>query len=122
MGFTLFFRWWYTTGWSNSFVAIFWRVKLLATELSMGILLTTLFEPWKQITTYGGPNAALDTKIRILFDNIFSRVFGFVIRTFVLFVGSILCVLVFVFGLVLAILWPAVPLLSLFFAMLAVRG
>lgn len=122
MGFVLFFRWWYTAGWTNSFVAVFWRVKMLAAELSMGILLSTLFEPWKQITTYSGPSAALDTKMRVLLDNIFSRVFGFVIRIFVIFIGSILCMAVFVFGVALAVLWPAVPFLPFIYILLAVRG
>lgn len=122
MGFVIFFRWWYSAGWSNSFVAIYQRVQILAQELSMGILLRTLFEPWKQITLYGGPNAALDTKIHVLLDNIFSRVFGFVIRCGVLIIGAFGSLILFIAGILLAVIWPIVPLLPILFAFLAVRG
>ncbi len=122
MGLVILFRWWYSAGWTNSFIAIAGRVKLLAQELSMGILLRTLFEPWKQITLYSGPSAALDTKIHVLLDNLFSRIFGFVIRCGVLIIGVIGCVILFFAGVVLAIVWPIVPILPIVFIMLAVRG
>ena len=122
MGFVIFFRWWYSAGWTNSFMAISQRVRLLAQELSMGILLRTIFEPWKQITLYSGPNASLDTKIHVALDNIFSRVFGFIIRSGVLIMGAVGCVLLFIAGMLLAIIWPIVPVLPVVFVILAVRG
>jgi len=122
MGFVIFFRWWYSAGWASSFVAIHQRVQILAQELSMGILLRTLFEPWKQITLYSGPNAALDTKIHVFLDNVFSRVFGFIIRSGVLVFGAIACSVVFLLGLILAVMWPVVPLLPVLFIGLAVVG
>ncbi len=122
MGFVILFRWWYSAGWTNSFIAIIGRVQLLAQELSMGILLRTLFEPWKQITLYSGPNAALDTKIHVALDNIFSRVFGLIIRSAVLVMGVVGCAVLFVAGVLLAIIWPIVPFLPLVFILLAVQG
>lgn len=120
MGFLLLARWWYTAGWVNSFFAIEKRVQKVATELSMGILLRTLFEPWKQITLYAGQGASMEVKFHILLDNIFSRFFGFFIRSFVLFFGAVALLGVFVFGCFLAIAWPIIPLLPLVCVGLAV--
>lgn len=76
----------------------------------MGILLGSLFEPWKQITSYSRPNSPIDIKIRVFFDNVFARIVGFIIRTAVLIFGLVACGVVFIFGLILAVLWPFVPL------------
>mgnify|MGYP003590462909 CR=1 FL=1 len=97
-------------------------MQLFAKELSMGILLRTLFEPWKQITLYSGPSAALDTKIHVLIDNVFSRLFGFVIRSGVLLMGLLGCIILFISGVILAVVWPIVPLLPVVCVILAVRG
>jgi hypothetical protein len=112
--------WWYGPGWVNAFKAITKRVELFADALSIQILLNTLFEPWKQIKSYGGPNAALDAKIRVLFDNIFARIFGFFIRFCIIVIGSILLVFIAIFGLILAIIWPVLPALPVFCIVLAV--
>lgn len=119
MGFILFIRWWYGAGWINSFYAIQQRVNTVAQELSMGILLRTLFEPWKQITLYAGESAALDTKIHVLLDNLFARFFGFIIRSAVLAIGLIVLILTFVLGVVLALMWPIIPVLPIVFMVLA---
>jgi hypothetical protein len=120
MGLLLFIRWWYGPGWSGSFGAIFERVQLLSQELSMGILVRTIFEPWKQITLYSGPGASFDAKIHVFLDNIFSRVFGFVIRSAVLFIGILLVGIVFLLGTLLAFAWPIIPALPIIFIALAV--
>jgi hypothetical protein len=120
MAFTIFFSWWYGPGWKNAFVTITKRVENLAAELSMGILIKTLFEPWKQITSYSRPNSTIDVKIQIAIDNVFARMVGFVVRSSVLLFGLISCSLVFLFGIVLAIFWPIVPMLPVLLIMLSV--
>lgn len=109
MTLTLFFSWWYGPGWKNAFSRISQRVNILAAELSLGILLQTLFEPWKQITSYSGPNAPFELQLRVWFDNVFARCIGFFIRTNVLIFGTIACAFTYVFGVLLALLWPLVP-------------
>lgn len=86
----------------------------------MGILLRTLFEPWKQITSYSGPNDSLDVKFHVWFDNLFARSIGFVIRSFVILFGSLAIILVVIFGTVLALLWPLVPFIPLVLIILTV--
>lgn len=116
----IFFTWWYGPGWKNAFIRITKRVETLAAELSMGILLGSLFEPWKQITSYSRPNSPLDVKLHVLMDNVFARIVGFIVRVSVLIFGLIACGITFIFGLVLAIAWPLVPLIPLFFIVMTV--
>lgn len=104
-----FFKWWFGPGWMNAFARIPQRVSQLAATLSMGILVGTLFEPWKQITSYSGPHSSMELKMRVFFDNIFARIVGFVIRAGVLVFGILASIFVFIFGLLLALLWPIVP-------------
>lgn len=120
MAIMLFFSWWYGPGWKNSFSRITQRVDAIATELSMGILLKTLFEPWKQITSHSGPNDSIDVKFHAWFDNLFARMIGFVIRSSVLVFGTLSVVVVVLFGTVLALLWPLVPLLPVLLVLLTV--
>lgn len=86
----------------------------------MGILVGSLFEPWKQITSYSRPNSPINIKIRVFFDNVFARIIGFIIRSAVLLFGAVACLAVFVGGVVLAIIWPAVPLLPVLFVIFSV--
>lgn len=113
MAFFLFFRWWYSAGWLNAFERIGQRVSSVASGLSLVILLRTLFEPWKQITTYAGQDSSLDAKFRAWFDNLFARVIGFIIRMFVLLFAFLAICVVVIFGLLVAFLWPVIPLMPL---------
>lgn len=117
---TLFINWWYGAGWKNAFARIGQRIDTIAAELSMGILLRTLFEPWKQITSYANASASLESKLRTGFDNVFARVFGFIIRLNVLLFGCVACCLAAIFGIALAIAWPVVPLVPVVFIILTV--
>lgn len=86
----------------------------------MAILLGSLFEPWKQITSYSRPNSPINVKIRVFFDNIFARIVGFFIRSAVLLFGCLACLIVFIFGIILAVLWPLVPISPILFIILTV--
>lgn len=120
MSLFLFFHWWYGPGWKNSFSRITQRVESIAAELSMGILLRTLFEPWKQITSHSGPNDSIDVKFHAWFDNLFARMIGFVIRSSVLLFGALFAIVAILFGTVLAIIWPLVPALPVLLVILTV--
>lgn len=113
MAFLLFFRWWYSAGWLNSFERIGQRVSLVANDLSLPILIRTLFEPWKQITSYASPTSSLDNKFRAWFDNMFARFMGFFIRSFVIIFSFISILLVVIFGLAVAFFWPIIPILPI---------
>jgi hypothetical protein len=120
MAIALFFSWWYGPGWKNSFVRITQRISILSQELSMSILVKTMFEPWKQITSHSNPTDPLELKFRAWFDTLFARMVGFVIRSSVLVFGIITSFFLLIFGTVLAILWPIVPALPIAFIILTI--
>lgn len=120
MALVIFLKWWYGAGWADSFKNIMLRTNNLANDLSIPILLRTLFEPWKQITLSTGQNASIDLKMHVLAENLFSRFFGFFIRIFVIFFGVIAMGVLTVFDTFLAIIWPAIPFLPVIFLGMAV--
>lgn len=111
MALMLFLQWWYKQGWINAFLRVEQRIKFVSQELSLSILASTLFEPWKQIRTYSGSNIAVGQKIRILFDNIFSRIVGFVVRALTILFGLVIIAILAVIGFIFALVWPIIPVL-----------
>jgi hypothetical protein len=107
----LFFRWWYTAGWLNAFDRIAERIKNIYRDFSLPILIRTLFEPWKQITSYAPQGSSVDLKLRVLFDNFFARIIGFIIRVSVITFSVVIMLFVAIVGLLIALFWPLVPFL-----------
>ena len=120
MVFLLFFRWWYTAGWLNAFERIGERIKKIYQDFSLAILFRTLFEPWKQITSYAPTTSSLDLNFRVWFDNFFARIIGFVIRLSVIFFALVIISFVAVAGLIMALFWPLVPFLFILLVVLGV--
>lgn len=103
--------WWYGRGWRLMLSQAVRRVSTLGQAFSVGILLRTLFLPWRRIISY--PGAGLDAKLRALVDNLLSRCVGFVVRSFVLVAVAVLAVVATVIGLVQIIIWPLIPLATI---------
>ncbi len=112
------FQWWYTIGWAERWRSIFTKTALLAESFSLGIILATLFKPWKQLTTLQ-PNSTLAHR---MVDNLISRFVGFWIRLFVLFGGIAYIFVSFVVNTVLAVIWPVIPLLPIGFLLIGLAG
>jgi hypothetical protein len=105
-----FLKWWYGRGWAQVLERL--QQKLLTTlrAFSVGLLLRTLFAPWRRIVTY--PGAGLAEHLRAVVDNLVSRCVGFVVRSTVL-IGAGCTTIIFGGGaLVLCIVWPLLPLLA----------
>jgi hypothetical protein len=77
---------------------------------SVPILLRTLFAPWRRITT--PPGGSLQQKFRALIDNALSRVIGLIVRLLAIVAAGALLTVYAVFGGLLLVLWPAIPLLG----------
>ena len=103
--------WWYGQGWLQAFAQIKHRIDFIFDELSLKVLLRTLFEPWKQITSYAPSDATVGDKFRIWFDNLFARVIGFVIRTLTIGLAMFAALIVLILGIIIAIVWPLIPFL-----------
>ncbi|HEX4774114.1 MAG TPA: hypothetical protein VH234_01185 [Candidatus Saccharimonadales bacterium] len=103
-----FLGWWYGRGWrqvANSFKP---RLQGVADSFSVNLLIPTLLEPWRRIVT--NPGRSLEEKWRAWADNTFSRIVGFVVRSFVLLVAGFTLIVVAVLTVIEMIIWPLVPL------------
>jgi len=106
-----FFRWWYTRGWALSLVRLRHKLTGIEQAFSVGILLRTLFAPWRRIITY--PGDGISAYFRAMIDNLVSRFIGFVVRVSVL-IGAGMTALIFgCFALLACVLWPLLPPLAI---------
>jgi len=104
--------WWYSAGWLDTLHRIQRRIFGIWRLFSVGILARTLFAPWRRITTT--PGRGIDSLMRSMIDNLVSRVVGFTVRIFVLFMAMVASLLAVVVGTLIVLLWPLVPFVALF--------
>jgi hypothetical protein len=57
-----FLQWWYTRGWMGFAQGLLDKIRSLADFFSLGLLLRTLFYPFRQISAYSDENASLQNK------------------------------------------------------------
>ena len=116
------FQWWYGVGWAN-------RLQLAKTSLfktsdffSIGILLKTLFAPFRQISAASGVNDTIGEKFRAAFDKLFSRIIGAIVRTGMVVIGLVFLLVNSIFLLFSIFLWPFIPILPIIGIILAASG
>ena len=109
-----FFQWWYGPGWKSQLEAIAGRARSLSEVFSIGILLRTLFAPWKQVVSGTRSDQSVKIKLSAGVDNVVSRLVGFAMRSIVLLVAVLSLIVVVTVSLVIAIIWPTLPALALF--------
>lgn len=101
--------WWYGTGWLQRAQAVRSRLVQTADSFSIGMLLMTLFAPFRQISA-GSVGGSLSDRFRGFIDRTISRFVGAFMRTFVIIAGLVVLSLQAVFYVILLIFWPLVPL------------
>lgn len=104
--------WWYGKGWQRYVKSLISHLARTADFFSIGILFSTLFAPFRQISA-GRVNGALGDVMRGFFDKLISRIIGAMIRSVVLVFGLIVIVLQAVVSLVLIIFWGLVPIIPI---------
>ena len=98
--------WWYGRGWSGEAVRTGKQVQAMLDFFSVGLLARTLFDPFRQIDAtprVSGPRQ------QAFFDQLFSRIMGFIIRSFTIITGFIVAAGVGLFSLLQLIVWPLLP-------------
>lgn len=113
--------WWYGAGWRRR--AIDLRDQLTATVdfFSIDLLLRTLFSPFRQISA-GKVNGPIGVQLQAFFDRLISRLIGGMVRSFMVLMGTVAILLNTILGLVVLLLWGAVPLLPLVGLWLFIAG
>ena len=115
-----FFVWWYGRGWLEALRRAQGWVTNVQMEFSAGVLLKTLFAPWKRIISPGG--RSIDEKFRAAVDNLISRVIGFFVRLLTLLVAIILIILAAAAGILFVVAWPLIPLATVYVFYRSLKG
>jgi len=102
--------WWYSNGFISRIRITIKRLRLSADFFSVGLLLSTLFAPFRQISADASGVSFAD-QIHAFFDKLLSRMIGFVVRLFMIIVSLIIMSLQIVFGAIILISWLIIPIL-----------
>jgi hypothetical protein len=114
--------WWYSTGWLALAKRVGGRVKSVLDFFSVGLLLGSLFAPFRQISAGGSAQGPLGIKLRAWADRQFSRVIGAVVRLILIICGVALVLLTACVGLVMIIAWPLLPALPVIGLIFSLQG
>lgn len=113
------FSWWYGAGWAHVWQYMAKRIADILEAFSVGLLLQTLFSPFRQISAskVTGP---LDTAMRAWLDLQLSRLIGAMVRLVVIITGLVLALAVLVFTIIALVVWPLVPIVPIVALVIAV--
>ena len=115
-----FFYWWYGPGWLGTIKRVGQRIVGTMRVFSMPILLMTLFSPWKRIVEQS--DGSFEMFIQSMIGNLVSRAVGFTVRLFVIVTSLILTSITTVFGLVVIIIWPILPIVAISSLVMSIFG
>lgn len=104
--------WWYGAGWGRLVKRMVERVDNVLAFFSVGTLLKTLFAPFRQISA-GHVQGPMNVQMRAFFDRLFSRFIGAFMRGLMIIVGFFSALFAGIFGLLLLLVWPLVPVLPI---------
>ncbi|HEY5549966.1 MAG TPA: hypothetical protein VIK37_02070 [Candidatus Saccharimonadales bacterium] len=114
------FKWWYGLGWLEAWRDVPRSIKRAGLEFSIPPLLENLFAPWKQLIS--APGRSIDEKFRATIDNLVSRTIGFFVRLLTLIAAAVVISVNAIFSLVVAVIWPLLPLAAIYFLIRAFTG
>lgn len=106
------FSWWYTTAWKDLGRRIQRRIDHALDFFSVGLLIRTLFDPFRQIAA-GKVRGSVDAQFHAWLDRTFSRFIGAAVRSIFIIIGTVSMVAIMLIGLVQLFIWPLVPLLPI---------
>lgn len=122
MPFISLLRWWYGLGWLDQARLVKIRFDTMVDFFSIGLTVRTFFSPFKQIDADRSRKGSLDVILRAMFDQVFSRLFGAVVRSFLIVFGCIELCLEAIMGATRLLLWPFVPLAPVILLMVSMTG
>jgi hypothetical protein len=105
---TSLFQWWYGDGIRERLRIISGRLESLIDYFSFGLLIKTLFSPYRQISA-GSVQGSLEVKFRAMIDKLFSRVVGAFIRLIILTVGAVVLGFMVTYSVLGLVVWGLVP-------------
>lgn len=115
------FQWWYGSGWLRHLRRSYVGILRTADFFSIGLLLKTLFNPFKQISA-SNVQGGFPVQLSAFFDRLFSRAVGGVIRTLTIVVGLFAILLRTLWTAVSMLLWTVLPLTPIVGVLLWLSG
>jgi len=113
--------WWYSRGWLNRTLIIKKRLIASADYFSIGLLIMTLFAPFRQISA-GSVSGPINEQMHAFIDRLVSRFIGFIVRFFMIIFGLITMFIQMVFGILVLVFWLILPILPVVGLILMVIG
>ena len=101
--------WWYSEGWLEQISLTKRSFIKLADKFSIGMLLRTLFAPFRQssVGEQAGKTASLAS---VIADKLISRLVGSVMRLVMVFVGTLALIIYAIISVLRLAGWPLLPL------------
>lgn len=104
--------WWYGAGWKACFVRLRSQLENSYDYFSIGLLLSSLFAPFRQISA-GKVSGPIGVQMRAFFDRQLSRVIGAFVRMILIVVGVIWLGLQIIWGALSMVGWALLPIIPL---------
>ncbi len=104
--------WWYGDGWRQRYGLMISRLTRISDYFSIGLLLTTLFAPYRQISA-GSVNGSVGAQFRAFIDRLISRFVGLFVRLFMVIFGLIALVFQIIAGTIVLLFWLLIPIFPL---------
>jgi len=108
-----YFSWWY----GQELIFLWKSITIITRKIfhsfSVGILIKTLFDPWKK-DVLSAENASLDVKFQILIGNLVSRFVGAIVRLVTIFIGLSFTVISFIVMFIGLLVWFFMPFLCFY--------
>ena len=82
------FSWWYSDGLKKELVYLAHAMGASLDFFSIGLLIKTLFAPFRQIDAGQAMQAPVDIQVRMFFDRLLSHIIGAVMRLVLIVVGA----------------------------------
>lgn len=113
--------WWYGNGLRLRFEMIARRIARISDYFSIGLLVSTLFSPYRQISA-GRVSGSLSLQMRAFVDRLISRMIGAFVRTFMIIMGLIAIALQAISGIIVLAFWTIIPMFPVIGLLMAVIG
>lgn len=97
------------------------RLRSTAELFSIGQLLATLFDPFRQISA-GRVDGPVGTQLRAVFDKLLSRIIGVIIRTITILIGVVVLVFRGTVEVIVILFWLFIPLFPILGLLMMVFG
>ena len=105
--------WWYTGGWRMQWSRAVNSVLGTVDFFSIGQLLETFFDPFRQISAGGTVSTEVPEMLKAFGDKLFSRIVGMIIRLSTILIGCFVIVIHAIYQFIIFILWLFVPILPI---------